>query len=214
MIRSIFLFCIIFSSLYSRTNDAAIDEVRLELNDLKHALHTYQVDLRILEEKMKKQEGSLKNLSTPKPTIATNPLEEKLQLLEKKIALLEKGQEKTAADLRTLSSYATQTTNSFSQYSEKIQELETSVQDQKMKMAEAVKLQKTLSSLSKSIKKQDAPVENASTKVYKVKAGDNLEKIAKAEKTSVETIKKLNKLENDKICIGQTLKIKDEHEKQ
>lgn len=47
-------------------------------------------------------------------------------------------------------------------------------------------------------------------KLYKVKPGDSLEKIAKAHKTSVDKIKKLNELELDLIKTGQPLKMPNE----
>jgi len=42
---------------------------------------------------------------------------------------------------------------------------------------------------------------------YRVKAGDTLEKIANAHKTSVKKIKELNNLASDRIILGQELKI-------
>ncbi len=170
------LLCLIFSfSLYGRTdNDAAMDELRLEISDLKHALNSYQVDLRIAEEKIKKQENIIKK--QPKMT----GLEDKLLILEKKLVAIEKGYEKLSNHTNQIES----------------------------KLSEVGKLKDTLMSLSKNAKKEalPAPVDK-SYKTYKVKGGDNLEKIAKIEKTSVDTLKKVNHLETDKIFIGQILKI-------
>jgi LysM repeat protein len=44
-------------------------------------------------------------------------------------------------------------------------------------------------------------------KIYKVKSGDTLEKIAKQEKTSLSQIKQLNNMSSDKIVVGQKLKL-------
>jgi peptidoglycan DL-endopeptidase LytF len=41
----------------------------------------------------------------------------------------------------------------------------------------------------------------------KVKKGDTLEKIAKANHTTIDAIKKMNRLENERLSIGQALKI-------
>ncbi|MGR3765931.1 LysM peptidoglycan-binding domain-containing protein [Rossellomorea sp. NS-SX7] len=48
---------------------------------------------------------------------------------------------------------------------------------------------------------------SAKTTTYKVKKGDTLSAIAKRYKTSVSSLKKLNNLKNDKIYVGQTLKV-------
>lgn len=170
------LLCLIFSfSLHGRTeNDAAMDELRLEISDLKHALHTYQVDLRIAEEKIRRQE------TTSKQQPKMIGIEDKLLILEKKVAAIEKGYEK-------LSNHTNQ--------------IET-------KLSEVGKLKDTLMSLSKNVKKEAPPVAiDKSYKTYKVKGGDNLEKIARMENTSIDTLKKVNHLETDKIFIGQILKI-------
>ncbi|MFI3291376.1 MAG: LysM peptidoglycan-binding domain-containing protein [Opitutales bacterium] len=49
--------------------------------------------------------------------------------------------------------------------------------------------------------------DSAMTETYVVKAGDNLTKIAKANKTTLSAIKDLNNLKNNNIYVGQKLKI-------
>ena len=49
--------------------------------------------------------------------------------------------------------------------------------------------------------------ENEKITFYKVKAGDSLEKIAKANNTTVDKIKKINSMQQDLIVIGQEIKI-------
>ena len=44
-------------------------------------------------------------------------------------------------------------------------------------------------------------------KVYKVKSGDNLSKIAQKHSMTVSQLQKLNNLKDDKIQIGQVLKV-------
>ncbi|MAA80165.1 MAG: hypothetical protein CL916_13005 [Deltaproteobacteria bacterium] len=48
----------------------------------------------------------------------------------------------------------------------------------------------------------------AKTVIYKVRKGDNLQKIAKKYGTSIKNIKKWNNLKKDTIYVGQKLKIK------
>jgi LysM repeat protein len=123
--------------------------------------------------------------------------------LEKKVSHLEKTLEKAAADLRTLSTSANQALN-------KIQVLEQDLSSHEKRLEEVSKLKGTLTSISKAISQKpnsDAP---ANTKSYRVKAGDSLEKIARAHHTSADLIKKINNISNDKIIVGQELRIPDD----
>lgn len=53
---------------------------------------------------------------------------------------------------------------------------------------------------------QSAPVDKQTVEVT-VKRGDSLDKIARANKTTIRTIKELNELKTDRLRIGQVLKI-------
>lgn len=54
---------------------------------------------------------------------------------------------------------------------------------------------------------QSTPKKDKKVGEVKVKKGDSLDKIAKVNNTSVKAIKELNQLKNDKLSIGQTLKM-------
>jgi LysM repeat protein len=43
--------------------------------------------------------------------------------------------------------------------------------------------------------------------IYKVQPGDSLERIARAKKVSVQSLRDANQLNNDRIIVGQKLKI-------
>jgi LysM repeat protein len=174
--------CVLYSGVYTTPE---LDELRIELEDLKHALRTTQVDLNLLDERLKKPAHQNKDSG--------------LSALEKKVTHLEKTLEKVAQDLRTLNNAATQQLA-------KIQNLESEISSHEKQLEEVGKLKGTLTSISKAI----SPRSSAATKSYRVKAGDSLEKIARKYGTSAETIRKLNNLPNDKIVIGQELKVPDE----
>ncbi|MBS0627520.1 MAG: LysM peptidoglycan-binding domain-containing protein, partial [Verrucomicrobia bacterium] len=108
--------------------------------------------------------------------------------LEKKITLL--------------SNNATQTTQYLNDCHIKIAELEKTVQHQNALLTEIVQLKSSLTSLTNSLQKT-----GREDTVYKVKAGDSLEKIARLYKISVTALKEENELSNNKIIIGQELKI-------
>lgn len=161
-------------------NDSAINDLRMEIADLKHALHGTEVEVKLLEERMEGAEGSIDNARE-----STD--------LNRKIAILEKNLDKLASELRALTHTSTQTTAVLSSYRQQIAAIDS-------KLDEISKLRSTLTELSRSA----SPVEAVS---YQVKPGDSLEKIARKYQVSVDTLKRENNLSSDKIVVGQQLAI-------
>jgi LysM repeat protein len=163
------------------------EEMKTEIADLKHELHGTEVELKLLEEKFENREAES---ISPKGDVAA---------LQRKIVMLEKTIDKMGAELRSLMTYANQTTTSLTQYRDQIQEID-------RKLGEVGKLRSTLTQISKNHSaSEDAPSE--SSKNYRVKSGDSLEKIARKFHVSIETIKRENHLSSDKIVVGQELLI-------
>lgn len=160
--------------------ESTINDLRMEIADLKHALHGTEVEVKLLEERMESTEGSLASPRDSKD-------------LERKIAFIEKNLEKLAGEIRSLSQFSTQTTAALSVYRQQIANLDG-------KLDEISKLRSTLSQLSRS----SAPQETSS---YQVKSGDSLEKIARKFQVPVEALKRENNLSSDKIVVGQQLAI-------
>jgi len=164
----------------SNSSDAqvqlALDEVRIELADVQHALKAKDTEIRLLEE----------NLSAASGKVVRQESSPSTALLEKRISQLEKMQEKTSSSL--------------AQYKEKIHQLE---QEISSRLSELSKIRTTLGAISQAVQKpSSAAIER---KKYTVKAGDSLEKIARKEHVSVDALKKLNDLDSDRIAVGQVL---------
>lgn len=196
------LHCKTKSGLYTNPD---MDELRIELEDVKHALKITQVDLGLLEERLKKQDNTvagIKGQSNVKELNSLSMLSAQVNGLEKKISSLEKTLEKAANDLRALSSASTQAIH-------KIQELEQNFLVHEKRLDEIVQLKGTLTNISKAISQRTLTEAAPATKSYRVKAGDSLEKIARSHHLSVETLKKINNIPNDKIIIGQELRLPD-----
>jgi LysM repeat protein len=172
-------------------NTVALNEMRSELADLKHALNNAQVEIQILEEQVQNQE-SLSKKAKPGTSFPND------SRLEKRIAALEQMQEKIHADLKQLSSHANQTTTCLQQYSTKISEIEQNMERQRGD------LKSSLKTLTSSLSTDVASNSNPST-YYKVKSGDSLEKIARNHNVSVDALKKANRLSQNKILVGQEL---------
>ncbi|HEY5235485.1 MAG TPA: LysM peptidoglycan-binding domain-containing protein [Rhabdochlamydiaceae bacterium] len=165
-------------------NDHVYEEMKTEIADLRHSLHGTEVELKLLEEKFESREM---DIASPKGDVAS---------LQRKIALLEKTIDKMNGDLKSLMSYANQTTTSLSHYRDQIQEID-------RKLGEVSKLRSTLSQMSKTYTAPETATENT----YRVKSGDSLEKIARKFQTTADALKKSNQLTSDKIVIGQELTI-------
>jgi LysM repeat protein len=191
----------------------ALEEMRIELADLKHSGVNTKMEFQLLEEKLQNQEhalSALKSNSLARPQPKFENLSLQLSAIEKKIALLEKTQEKITSDLRQISTQTNQAANSLAQYRDKIQEVEQAIVSHSKRLDEVTKLKSTLTAISQTMK--EPPIAEGSSKKYKIKAGDSLEKIARSQHTSVEAIKKLNHLTSDRIVVGGELKIPNDEE--
>lgn len=161
------------------SHDATINELRMEIADLRHAVHGTEVEIKLLEDR-------LDNTPMPSSSVETSDL-------KKKVALMEKNLEKLAGEIRSLSQFSTQTSAALSLYRQQIATIDS-------KLDEISKLRSTLNQLSKTPQQKESSS-------YQVKSGDSLEKIARRYQTTVEQLKQENNLSTDKIVAGQELAI-------
>lgn len=186
------------SPLRSSPNDEkhqlelTLHEVQTNLDDLRHDINCFQTELQILDGRIKYYENTLTTLKQhdlEKQQAKIDQLTQQIQQLEKKWLILDKHQQGDAKELHELSSHANETVAALGQFKDRIGELEREILSQNRRFDDATK------------------GVHADFKLYKVKPGDSLEKIARAHKTGVDQIKKLNGLEHDLIVVGQELKI-------
>lgn len=188
----LFIFFSLATPLIARgqDNNSLLEEIRVDIGDLKYALKSTQVELTILDEK----------INTAKKKELSNQAEQ-IAALEKRIVQLEKIIERTSADLRALNTNAAEALT-------KIESLAQQTTSHEKRLEDVAKLKGTLTNISKAMGQQTADTAKGNT--YRVKAGDSLEKIARNHKVSLDTLKKLNNLTQDKIIVGQELKISNE----
>lgn len=200
------------SPLKSSPNDEkhqlelTLHEVQTNLDDLRHDINCFQTELQILDGRIKYYENtlaSLKQNDLEKHQAKIEQITLQIQTLERKWTSLEKIQQGDTKELQELSSHANETTAALSQFKDRIIELEQEIFSQNRRFDELAKLKGNIENLAKGLRGE-------SFKLYKVKSGDSLEKIARQHKTSVEQIKKINSLPQDLIVVGQELKIPNE----
>jgi LysM repeat protein len=173
----------------------ALDEMRIEISDMRHTLSNAQVEMQILEDRVRAQE---EGHATTKSSAHAPSSDTKITALEKKLAQIEKMQAKLNEDLRLLS---TQAAASLSTYSERIKEVESDI------LAQAKLMQEILGAKA-SVQTKSSPYSlSLSNGTYRVKAGDTLEKIAKNHGTTVAHLQQCNQLSSTKIIIGQEIKV-------
>lgn len=115
-----------------------------------------------------------------------------------------------ASELASLKSQVTRYKSDNAKLTEKLNSLEAENKKLKArigKLLSAAKDQKATAAAASSVKKQQPTPQPKSAGTYKVKRGDTLWGISKRLGVSVGDITRLNKINNNQITVGQTLKL-------
>lgn len=211
-LRNLFLLLLLLfascSPLKTSPNDEkhqlelTLHEVQTSLDDLRHDINCFQTELQILDGRIKYYENtisSLKHHDLENQQSRIEKLSFAVEELEKKWGALEKSSDEGKQERKELSSHAEETSMALSQFRDRITEIEKDLFCHSKKFLEVAKTKEHIETLVSGYW--------GKYQMYKVKAGDSLEKIAKRFSTDVDTIKSLNQLKHDLIVIGQELKV-------
>jgi LysM repeat protein len=177
--------------------ELTLHRIRTDLEEIKHDMTSYQMQLQILEGKITAGDdliAAIKERLQETQKSAWNQLEYQISLLEKKSKSIEMQNETLITQFSSFQQYANDTTKALVQYKEKIKDLEKACA-LNHDFIEQIKNKKT-----HSLVKGEAPF-----KTYIVKPGDSLDKIARTHETTADELKKLNHLSHDLIIVGQEL---------
>ncbi len=180
--------------------ELSLHKVRTEVEDIKHELNTYEIEHHVIEGKLIDQEQTIASLKTQVAELKSGKLDsfvQELQNLEKKLQQVSKKQDKIVTDIRQLSSHANDTTTALSQYKDKIAQFEKAIQAQNLQLQEISKIREGINKLAQA----------ETEKTYIVKGGDSLEKIARDNHTTVDELKRINKMTTDLIVIDQLINL-------
>lgn len=182
--------------------ELTLHQIQTNLDDLRHDLNCFQTELQIIDGKVKYQENEF---ASKKTQSKLEEIANDTKHLQEELALLKRQQTTSIGDLQQFSTFSNQVKSTLEHCKQKIEFLERNQSSYSEKISQITRLKSTLESLVLSMKDQNN--QEAYSKVYKVRPGDSLEKIARKHKTNVELIKNINQLNRDLIVVGQELKI-------
>lgn len=183
--------------------ELTLHAVQTNIDDFRHQINCFQSELQILDGRIKYNENALaafkqEGIETQKTKL--DALAQQMQTLEKKWTVLEQNRTGESREIQQLTAHAQETTTAFTQFKQRIEELEKELLTYQRKLEQFAKVKGSLETLTKSM----------SSKTHRVQSGESLKKIANLHGTSVEKLKRLNNLDHDKIVAGQELKIPSE----
>lgn len=185
---------------YEEDKSVVLREILDSIEQLRHEVSNHEVEIRMYEEKFKNQEDILDTLRQQ----TADALKTVKEALKNQTASVES---KLTAQENATKGLSNDSLSLLSEYKNRIIELERAIEVQNRNLSN---LQTAMRSLTEVLQgKENSPSNDSlgNTRIYKVKAGDSLEKIAKQNNTTIKKIKEINNLTRDQIIVGQKLQL-------
>lgn len=191
------------------SNYVADSLYRLQENvdQLRHGQNNHESELKEMGEKFENFDSiidSLRRQLNESNKIQKENFTASKSDIETKLGNLELVIRSAVADLRQLKDHANETSSVMTQYQQRLSEIGNANELQAQQIEH---LQNALKMLTEFLQGKENEV--SATKIYSVKSGDSLEKIAAAHQTTIKALKELNGLTSDRIIINQKLKLPD-----
>jgi len=202
---------------------SVIKQMRLSISDLKNDVKNHETEIRMFEERLHNQENSNDHMQQQlsdefqsqkdfsRATLVTLQAKydnflERITHIETQIEHLTISFSRLMEDVRQNASKTNESIAALSEHQQVIRELDSQVNAQNQTIANLENAIQLVVELIES--NQQAENKNCSNeKIYKVQPGDTLEKIARSNKITIKQIKEMNQLNNDRINVGQVLRI-------
>lgn len=209
---------------YPDEKTIALKEMRDSIEDIRHGVNNHEVEIRILDEKLKNVDAIIENVRD-QTCDSNNKHKDQLKRasvdFEARIASIEAVNKGLIADFRQFQTHTNGTNALLVQYDQKLAALQKMVdrQDQNIEhlRGAVASLMEALQGKPQAVLKQNNSRSRpegdgdscfspqGSERSYTVKAGDSLEKIARSHQTTIQAIKMANRLTSDRIIVGKTL---------
>lgn len=185
--------------------ELTLHEVQTNVDDFNHDLNCYKTEFQILESKLENQATAFEKLKEKTQREYQAKIENllvRLKEVENRNAKSEGQLKETLLAMKDLTRHADETTLALNQYRSRINDMEKTLIAQNIQLEEIKKMKGTLEEMAALLKSEDG-----TTALHRVRSGESLEKIAKKYNVSINSLKKINRLDEDLIMIGQELKI-------
>jgi LysM repeat protein len=195
--------------VYGQETSIAIREMRASIDEMRHEMNNHESEIRTFEEKLSNQEVIIEALREQNVSMTKTNQEltkGNLANLEMKIGSLDTASKGLVSDLRQLKTHANDSSSTLSSFQQKIATIEKVLEIQTQNLENLQAAMRSLMTVLE-VKNDIGTSDELKTKNYRVQAGDSLEKIAKANKTTIKAIKEFNDLNSDRIIVGQNIKI-------
>lgn len=217
-ITSIFISFCIFTALLLSQNRAYSQATSNSTNALSHRIYTCEVEIDMLKKNVEIQEEAREALDRDIKKILKATKEstkESLQDSQKKTNEIEKQIERLCIDIKEIKNHSNELSKSLNELSKSLVILH----EKESSHSKAIEsLEKAMRSLTLALKGKktvsdspafaDIPTKTPKQVInYIVKSGDSLEKIARAHKMTLQSLKEMNALSSTKIKQGQELKV-------
>jgi LysM repeat protein len=200
-------------------SSTALREMRDSIDTIRHEVDNHETEIRMFDERVNNQEATISSLRQQLQD-ANQANKELLKgssnSLEIKITSLEATNKSLMSDMAQFKTHANESADVLEQYKKKITELEKMLRELEIILAKQnqniTNIQSAMASMMDALQVKEVPASKAiaqadGSKIYKIKPGDSLEKIARANSTTVKAIKDANNLTTDRIVVGQTLQL-------
>lgn len=196
---------------YEDDKSVVMREILDNLDTMRHEVNNHESEIRMFDEKFANQEEILDSLRR-QVSDALQAVRENLKSHSNQLEAKLAGHDNASKGLSSeLKSYTNEYSNALSDYKRRIGELEKliEIQNHNIENLQAAMnaIMEVVQGKETSVEKISSSLEAGSSKIYRVKAGDTLEKIAKQNQTTIKKLKDANSLTSDIVKVGQKLKL-------
>lgn len=190
-----------------------LQDMRLHLNNLRHELSNHENEIRTFDNKLRNQDETVEALRSQigmSSQSHKDVVKSGIGQLENRLLPLESSQKAFISDLKLLKDHSNDIAAGLSQLGQRLSKIESEIDLQNQHI---LALQEGMQAMIDALQVKDVPkpkkiaIDNSFEKTYKVRNGDSLGTIARDHQTTIQVIKDLNQLKNDRIIIGQVLKL-------
>lgn len=176
-----------------RQEPAALQELRLGLEQIGYQVHSHGVEIDIFQERLEKLESALKSCNQELKASKSD------KTTEKRIKTLEQAHESLIDDIKTLKNHLNSSNATLAHCQSQLTKME------KQHAQDLLSLKGSLESMLALLQMKPKEAQLAAQNIYTVQSGDSLGQIALDHKTDIKTLKKLNNLTSDTIYVGQKI---------